>query len=213
MIVQGSPEWHQARLGKVTASRVADVIAKTKTGWGASRANYMAELLVERLTGNPTEGYSNAAMQWGVDTEPTARAAYELMHDCTVEIVGFVPHPKIAMAGASPDGYVGEAGLVEIKCPNTGTQLDTLLGGAIPAKYVAQMQWQMACSGRLWCDWVSFDPRLPAAMQLHVHRVVRDPAMITDLETQVIAFLAELDGKLIALRKNFPDHVPILALG
>lgn len=200
---QGSIEWHQARLGKVTASRVADVIAKTKTGWGASRANYMAELLVERLTGVPQEGYSSAAMQWGTETEPLARAAYAFMHDCDVQEVGFVPHPRVAMSGASPDGLVGADGLCELKCPQSATHIDTLLGGAIPAKYLAQMQWQMACTGRVWCDWVSFDPRLPASMQLHVQRVERDDKFISDLERDVAAFLKEIDDKENQLRLRY----------
>lgn len=201
MIEQGSPEWHRQRLGKVTASRIADMIAKTKSGWGASRANYMAELIVERLTETQQESYTNAAMQWGIDTEPLARAAYEFMRDCEVVPAGFVPHPTVAMSGASPDGLVGADGLVEFKCPNTSTHIETLLGGAIPGKYVAQCQWQMACTGRLWCDWVSFDPRLPASMQMFVCRLPRDRGHIEVLETETLAFLRELDEKLAALRR------------
>lgn len=203
MIEQYSPEWHQQRLGKATASRVSDVIAKTKTGWGASRANYMAELLVERLTGVATEGYTNAAMQHGIDTEPQARATYEFMTDNAVELVSFVDHPVIAMSGASPDGLIGTDGLVEIKCPLSSTHIETLLGAAIPGKYIAQMQWQLACTGREWCDWVSFDPRLPASMRLHVQRVMRDNEMIADLEKNVRAFLTELDAKEAALRDRY----------
>src|SRR3990167_876627 len=139
---QGSPEWLLARVGKVTASRVSDVVAKTKTGWGASRANYMAELIAERLTGAPAAQYVNAAMQWGTDTEPQARAAYEFFQDATVEQVGLVPHPTIPMSAASPDGLVGDDGMVEIKCPNTATHVDTLLSPVIPEKYTTQMQWQ-----------------------------------------------------------------------
>jgi putative phage-type endonuclease len=200
MIEQGTAEWHQERLGKVTASRVADVIAKTKTGWGASRANYMAELLVERLTGNPTETYTNAAMQWGTETEPLARAAYEFLRDAEITAVGFVPHAKIIMSGASPDGLIAADGLIEIKCPNSATHIDTLLGGSTPGKYRTQMQWQMACTGRAWCDFVSFDPRLPAELQMFVRRVERDDKEIAELEACVVGFLAELDGKLTALQ-------------
>ena len=203
IIPQGSIQWHEQRLGKVTASRVADVIAKTKTGWGASRANYMAELLVERLTGNPTEGFTNAAMQWGKDQEPAARETYEFINACVVEPAPFVDHPTIPMAGASPDGFVGADGLVECKCPNSATHSDTLLGDPIPAKYVAQMQWQMACAGRKWCDWVSFDPRFPASMRLFIQRVERDDKMIGELEKAVTEFLLELDGKVTALRSKY----------
>lgn len=147
-IIQGSPDWFAVRLGKVTASRVADVIAKTKTGPSASRANYMAELIAERLTGTTGERFQNAAMQWGSDQEDAARQSYAFEHDRDVETVGFVPHPTIAMTGASPDGLVGLDGLVEIKCPNTATHIETLIGGTIPGKYQTQMLWQMACTGR-----------------------------------------------------------------
>ena len=198
-IIQGSPEWFALRVGKVTASRVADVIAKTKTGWGASRANYMAELIAERLTGEPAEKYTNAAMAWGTEKEPDARAAYEFFRDAHVVEVAFIDHPVIGMTGASPDGFVGDHGLVEIKCPNTATHLDTLLSQSIPGRYVTQMLWQMACTGRQWCDFVSYDPRLPEAMSLFVKRVERDDKEIADLEAKVAEFLGELDRKLAQL--------------
>ena len=198
-IVQGSPEWHALRIGKVTASRVSDVIAKTKTGWGASRANYMAELIAERLTGEPAEKFTNAAMAWGTEKEPDARAAYEFFRDAQVSEIAFVDHPVIGMTGASPDGLVGDHGLVEIKCPNTATHLDTLLTQAIPSKYVTQMLWQMACTGRQWCDFVSYDPHLPETMSLFVKRVDRDDREIADLEAKVAEFLGELDRKLAQL--------------
>lgn len=203
MIIQGSDEWRAQRLGKVTASRIADLTAKTKTGWGAGRANYMAELLVERLTGEPTIGFTNAAMQWGTEQEPEARAAYQFMRDCTVEECGFFDHPRITMAGASPDGLIGADGLVEIKCPNTATHIETLQGAAIPSKYIRQVQWQMACTGRAWCDWVSFDPRMPASMRLFVQRVERDAVFIGTLEKQVSEFLAELDAKVADLTARY----------
>ena len=201
-IVQGSPEWFAIRCGKVTASRIGDLTARTKTGWGASRANYEAQLIAERLTGMVAESYSNAAMQWGTDMEPQARAAYEFITDQAVFQVGFVIHPNITMAGASPDGLVNDDGLVEIKCPNTATHIDTLLGNAVPGKYIGQMQWQMACTGRKWCDFVSFDPRMPEEMRLFIRRVERDDAAIAELEKLVIEFLAEVDlkvSKLIAI--------------
>ena len=196
---QGTDEWKQARCGKVTASRVADVVAKTKTGWGASRANYMAELIAERMTGVPAESYSNAAMAWGTEHEPEARAAYEFLLDVEVEQTGLVDHPTLPFSGASPDGLVGGDGLVEIKCPNTATHIDTLLGQSVPAKYITQMQWQMACTGRKWCDFVSFDPRMPAHLQLFCKRVLRDQAQIDQLEAEVGAFLREIAEKVMRL--------------
>ena len=198
-IIQGSPEWFAARVGRVTASRVADVIARTKTGWGASRANYMAELIAERLTGETAASFTNAAMQWGTEKEPDARAAYEFRADKDVTEIGFVPHPTITMAGASPDGLVGDDGQIEIKCPNTATHIDTLIDRDIAGKYVTQMQWQMACTGRAWCDFVSYDPRLPESMRVWVQRVPRDDVMIAALEKDVIAFLAEVDAKVAQL--------------
>lgn len=198
-LIQGSPEWLAARCGKVTASRVADVVAKTKTGWGASRANYMAELIAERLTGQPAESFTNAAMKWGTETEPLARAAYEFFRDQTVRQVGLVPHPTIPQSAASPDGLVGDDGLVEIKCPNTATHIDTLLGQTVPGKYITQIQWQLACTERQWCDFASFDPRMPAHLSLFVKRVFRDDKAIAELEQAVTEFLTELGDKVAAL--------------
>lgn len=198
-IIQGSAEWHTIRIGKVTASRVADVVAKTKAGWGASRANYMAELIAERLTGEAAERFTNAAMNWGTEKEPDARAAYEFFRDATVTEVGFIEHPSIGMTGASPDGLVADDGMVEIKCPNTATHLETLLTQTVPAKYNTQMQWQMACTGRKWCDFASYDPRLPEEMSLFVKRVERDDKMIAELEKDVSAFLDELAEKISKL--------------
>lgn len=205
-IIQGTPEWFSARCGKVTASKVADVIAKTKTGWGASRANYMAQLVAERLTGEVAEGFSNGAMRWGTETEPQARAAYQFYRDADVVEIGFVAHQSIAETGASPDGLVGDDGLVEIKCPNTATHIETLLGQLVLAKYVTQMQWQMACTGRAWCDFVSFDPRMPEEMRLFVRRVPRDAALIAQLETEVSAFLVEVAAKVEALSSLYLER-------
>ena len=202
-IEQGSDAWIAARLGKVTASRVADVIAKTRNGWGASRANYMAELVAERLTGTRAEQYTNAAMQWGPEKEPEARTTYSFCADTDVVQVGFVDHPKIPMTGTSPDGLVGIDGLVEFKCPNTATHIDTLLGDPIDAKYISQMQWQMACTERQWCDWVSYDPRLPTSMRLFVRRVERDNTMIAELEKLIVEFLAETEVKVRALTERY----------
>jgi putative phage-type endonuclease len=201
MMDQGTEEWFTIRIGKVTASRVADVIAKTKTGYSASRDNYMAQLVCERLTGQKGESFTNAAMQHGTDTEPLARAAYEAFKDVLVDEVGFVPHPTIKMAGASPDGLVGDDGLIEIKCPNTATHIDTLLSETVPSKYFTQMQFQLSCTGRKYCDFVSFDNRLPPELQLFVKRVPRDEVFIRLIEAEIVQFLAELDDKINKLMK------------
>jgi putative phage-type endonuclease len=168
----------------------------------------MAELIAERLTGVPGERFTNAAMQWGIDHEADARRAYAFYRDCEVEQVAFVNHPTIPKTGASPDGIVkGHAGLVEIKCPNTSTHIDTLIGKSAPGKYITQMQWQMACTATDFCDFVSFDPRLPESMRLFVFRVQRDWKMIADLEAEVKKFLDELNGKVFMLRERY-EHAP-----
>jgi putative phage-type endonuclease len=204
MMEQRTEAWFAARLGKVTASRVADVTAKTKSGYSTSRANYMAELICERMTGVPADSYQSPAMVWGINTEPQARSAYEAEAGELVEQVGFIPHPTIPNSGASPDGLVGSDGLVEIKCPNTATHIETLLGQAIPSKYHLQMQWQMACTGRKWCDFVSYDPRMPEHMQFFCKRVDRDPEMIAVLESEINAFLQELERKVNQLNNLYP---------
>lgn len=206
-MIQGSEEWRRLRAGKVTASRVADIIAKTKSGYSTSRANYMAQLITERLTGVPAETYSNAAMSWGTDMEPEARAAYEFYRACDVEEVAFAPHPNIADAGASPDGLVGADGLLEIKAPLSATHIDTLLGCSVPGRYVTQIQWQLACTGRSFCDFVSYDPRLPESMRFFCKRVERDDALIAELEQEVIVFLNEVRAKIQQLQ-NIYDPQP-----
>ncbi len=205
MIEQGTPEWFAQRLGKVTASRVADIIAKTKTGVAASRGNYLAQLVAERLTGQAADSFKSGAMQHGTETEPMARMAYETETGQMVTEVAMIQHPKIEMAGASPDGLVGDDGLVEIKCPNTSTHIATLMADKSPSGYMAQMQWQMACTGRAWVDFVSFDPRMPEDMQLFIKRVPRDEKLIAEYETEVVKFLAEVQetvDKLIELRRG-----------
>lgn len=201
MIEQRSPEWFAARLGKVTASKVADVIAKTKTGYSASRENYMAQLICERMTGQKQESYTNTAMEWGTETEPLARAAYEGFKDVLVDEVGIIDHPFLPMCAASPDGLVSDDGMVEIKCPNTATHFDTLLTEKMPGKYLPQVQWQMACANRLWVDFVSFDPRAPEGLQLFVTRIERDDKYILELEAEVNKFLTELDQRIEKLNK------------
>lgn len=199
-VEQRSNEWFALRLGKVTASRVADLMAKTKTGYSATRENYMAQLVVERISNSQAESYSNAAMQWGTDQEPFARGEYEATQGVMVEECGFVSHPTIEMAGASPDGLVGDDGLIEIKCPNTATMIDVLLTGNVASKYYTQMQFQMACTGRQWCDYVVFDPRMPAKAQMFIKRVARDEAFIAEMEAEVTKFLSEVAEKVAKIQ-------------
>ena len=189
---QRSEEWYSARLGKVTASRLSDVLATIKTGEAAARANYRIELVAERLTGKSTPGFTSAAMQWGVDCEPMARSAYETETGLIVTEVGFVDHPTIEMTGASPDGLVGDDGLIEIKCPDTKTHIQTLTSKKAPSEYIPQMQWQMACTGRQWVDFVSFDPRLPEHLMLEIIRVDRDQSLIDKYSESVNRFLADV---------------------
>lgn len=192
-IEQGSDAWRESRRGKATASRISDIMAKTKSGPSASRTNYMAELVAERLTGKVADGFDTPAMRWGRECEPLARAAYEAYSDNLVEQVAMIDHPTIAMAGASPDGLIGDDGLVEIKCPNTATHISTILTGVVDKKYIMQMMWQMACTGRQWCDFVSFDPRLNPELQLYVKRFDRHADQVREISQEVEVFLAEVD--------------------
>ena len=200
---QGTAEWFAVRLGKATASKIVDIMATVKSGEAAGRKNYRAQLVAERLSGSAAETFTNAAMQWGTDTEAAAREAYEKEMLVGVKEVGFVDHETIPMSGASPDGLVGDDGLVEIKCPNTATHIDTLQGQNVPPKYIKQMQWQMACTGRKWCDFVSYDPRMPESMALYVHRVERDDKLIAEMEAAVTEFLGEVDATVEALRNEY----------
>jgi len=204
---QGTDAWLQERCGKVTASRIADLMARTKSGYSASRANYASQLICERLTGCVAPSFTNAAMIHGTETEPEARRAYEFYIDRDVVQVGFMPHPSIEMAGASPDGLIGDDGLLELKCPNSATHIETLLGGVIPDKYVKQMQFQMACTGRQWCDFASYDNRLPERMRLFVKRVDRDEELIGEIETAVRGFLAEIDETVAQLRVRYEQQL------
>lgn len=197
---QGSELWLEARCGLVTASRCGDATAMTRKGdEKAERRNYRAELICEILTGQPYPRYVSQEMQWGIDQEPFARAAYELQRDVLVETCGFVLHPDIPRFGASPDGLVGDHGLIQIKCPNTSTHLTWILAGTIPVEHMPQMLAEMACTGRAWCDFVSYDCRLPAHLQLFVRRFARDEKLIATLEAEVVHFNAEIEGVLAAL--------------
>ena len=193
---QRTDEWFAARLGKVTASRIGDIMAKTKSGYGAARKNYMAQLLCERLTGMREETFVSAAMQRGTDLEAKARATYILTNGDLVEEIGFVEHPNIEMSGASPDGLVNDDGLIEIKCPNTATHLEFIRTKKPKSEYILQMQWQMACTGRSWCDFVSYDDRLPEKFAFYSIRLKRDDDLIKEIEDEVQKFLDELNGTI-----------------
>jgi putative phage-type endonuclease len=197
---QRTPEWFAARLGRVTASRIADVCAKTKVGYGASRSAYLNQLVAEILSGQPQESFTNAAMQWGIDHEAEARDAYSARTGEIVTEVGFVPHQTL-QAGASPDGLIGDTGLVEIKCPNTQTHLEYVESRKPPMKYLQQMQFQMACTGRQWCDFVSYDPRLPDNLKLLIVRIQRDDGMIAEIEGIVSEFMMEVNAKVEKLKE------------
>lgn len=203
-MIQGTDEWRYARLGKVTASKIADVMAEGRGGKpSATRANYIAQLVSERLTGVPYETFTSAAMQHGTETEAQARAVYTMNTGLAVQEVGFVPHPTIEGAGASPDGLVGDFGGLELKCPNTATHIATLRGASIDGGYMKQVQFNMACTGRKWWDFASFDSRLPDEMQLHIRRVHRDEAAIADIEAVVRDLLAEVEKIVAELRDTY----------
>ncbi len=194
---QRSPEWFAARCGKVTASRLYDVMARTKSGYAASRQNYMAELICQRLTGKPEEGFTNAAMMRGTELEPVAREMYALNEfDAVISEVGLIDHPTIAGFAASPDGIVNDDGLIEIKCPNTWTHLQTLKTGVPKYQYLLQMHAQMMCTGRKWCDFVSFDDRLPPELAYFKTRINFDEVLAEEIEQEVVKFLTELETEI-----------------
>lgn len=203
-VEQQSPDWLAMRVGAVTASRVADVMAKLvrKNGESAARANYKAELVCERLTGLTYDHFTTAAMQWGIDNEPLAKAAYEIETGLEINPAGLAMHRSIKWLMASPDGLVGEDGLVECKCPTTATHIDYIMQGVVPAEYQPQMLCQMACTERKYCDFVSFDPRLPKKLQLFVRRFERDNARITAMEAEIEKFLSEVDEQIAKLKES-----------
>lgn len=189
---QGTPEWYQARCGRATASRFADVLAIIKSGEAATRRNYRAQLVCERLTGVPADSYQSIEMKYGTENEPYARIAYEAKTGATVLQCGFLPHAEL-MSGASPDGLIGFDGGVEIKVPNTATHIDALLNGMDPG-HLPQIQGGMWITGRKWWDFVSYDPRMPERFQLYVHHVLRDQKYIDNLEAEVRRFLRDVDS-------------------
>jgi len=192
--IQGSPEWHAARLGKVTASRIADVMSRTKAGkFSAKRADYLMELVCERLTGNAGDHFVTRDMAWGIDNEDGAAELYSFTRDVELETVGLVYHPNITQALASPDRLVGDDGLIEIKCPKTTTHFGYLMSEEIPEEYKLQIYWQLECTGRRWCDFVSFDPRMPGNAQMFVRRIEANPIGLAQCVEDVNLFLEEVD--------------------
>lgn len=201
---QGTEEWVMARVGKVTASRCADATATSQRGEAAARRDYRAELISEILTGLPYPRFVTREMQWGLAQEPYARAAYELSRDVLVDTAGFVLHPDEerfrGRFGCSPDGYVGENGMVQFKCPTTATHLAWILGGRIPLEHMPQLLAELACNPeREWIEFVSFDPRMPEHLQLFVCRFFRNDNLIAVVENEVEHFNDELDSQIAAL--------------
>jgi putative phage-type endonuclease len=207
MIEQRTEEWFQQRLGKVTASRISDVIAKTKSGVSTSRQNYLIQLVSERLTGKKGDSFVNQAMLDGIERESAARELYMLTRGTSVTEVGFFDHPIIKNSGASPDGAVNAeeegkyAGLIEIKAPIETTHTNTLMSKSVPSKYIPQMQWQLACTGAKWVDFVSYNPNFPEELRLFVARVDRDDGYISELEAEVLKFLDEVDQTILKLKE------------
>ncbi len=204
-VIQGSPEWFAQRLGKATASRIADVVATTKSGYSTSRYNYAVELATERMSGVPYPKYQNDAMRHGTENEPKARDAFAFLQGVTVEQVGFIQHPTIEMSGASPDGLIGSDETLEIKCPYiSGVHVETLNSEKIDARYLTQIQYQLAVTGRRACWFVSYDPRLEARYQLFSKRIPRDDMVIDRLNKEVVLFLSEVDMIVANINRKYP---------
>ncbi len=200
---QQSEQWFKDRLGKVTASRLNDVVSRLKNGDESSaRANYKSQLICERLTGQIKDQFSTQDMRWGAECEAFARSSYEVEKGTIIEQIGFVPHPSIEMCGASPDGIVCD-GTIEIKCLTTKNHIDVLLTQKVPDEFINQIQWQMACTNKNWCDFVAFDPRLPEPLQMFIQRIERDNDKIKQLEEETIIFLCEIDEKINKLKNMY----------
>ena len=200
---QRTPEWYEKRRGKVTASKIKVIVLRQKNGsFYASREAYKNQIICEILTGSVAQSFTTPAMQHGIDTEDMAFDDYAKTIWSEVTKADFVEHPTIPRSGASPDGYVGSDGLIEIKCPNSTTHIETLRRGTYDDEYLPQMQWQMACTGRQWCDFVSYDPRLPEDYRLFVDRVQRDDLWISQANEMVVQFLKEVDEEIAKLQER-----------
>lgn len=201
-VEQGSDLWKQLRLGHVTASNIAEVMSKGKGDAEAiGRYKYKVRLVAERLTGTYAESFTSSAMEWGVEQEQFAAIEYEAAKGVFVEKTGFWPSEEIKWLGVSPDRLVGADGLIEIKCPNTTTHLQYLFDGVVPTEYRKQIQCQMWVTGRQWCDFVSYDPRLPKRNQLLIVRTERDEELIAEMKAEVEKFLAEVNALIIKLEE------------
>jgi hypothetical protein len=214
--IQGSELWAELRCGDVTASRAADVIAMIEKGKNkgqekAERSDYRTELICERLTGIPYQHVITREMQWGRDHEDAAADAYASHTGAPVARCGYVIHPTIARFGSSPDRWVGDVGLLQIKCPKTNTHLEWMMAGTIPVKHVAQMLAEFSCDpARQWCDFMSFDPRLPEHLQKFILRYHRDDKLIVGLEAEVRHFNLEIERVMQSLPQPEALELPDL---
>ena len=203
IMVQQTDEWWDAKRGKVSASHIADIMAKGKGGKpSTTRRNYMTTLLLERLTGETEETFANAAMENGVEQEPVARAAYEAKHGLDVVQVGFIESQILQNFGASPDGLIEDDGLIEIKCPSHGVHLEYLRSETVPRNYVLQIHGQMMCTDRAWCAFVSYDKSFPPHLQMVERMVERDHDLCAEIAHEVKVFNAELDLLMEELRSE-----------
>lgn len=213
-LMQGTEEWLAARIGKITASRIGDVMAKGKGGKpSTTRANYLADLVCERTTNDPTpDVFQNWHTKRGTELEPDARNEYEIKRNVTVRTAGLVIHPQFPFSGASPDGLIGDDGLVQFKCPIPAVHLEWLTSRRVPSEHIAQMQWEMACTGAKWSDFVSYCPRFPEHRQLFVKRLLRDDALIAEIAAAVVQFNAEIEREIEKLNaiEDDADLVPVL---
>jgi putative phage-type endonuclease len=208
-VEQNTPEWLQARCGRITASRVRDVLNWLKSGKESEkRASYRVEILSERLTGRMESKNVNAEMQWGIDNEAAARFAYEQFIRAEVKRIGFVIHPSMDFFGASPDGLVGEDGGIEIKCPKTSTHLEWMFDGIIPDEHRYQMVAGICCTERKWWDFVSYDPRLPRHLRLFIVRMQRDESEVAKVEQEVLRFNEEVESMMKSLKCTWTPMQP-----
>lgn len=203
-VEQGTPEWLAIRCGKITASKIKDVMSKAKTGNGESitRKNYRMQLIAERLTGCVAESYTNAAMAWGVQFEPEARTAYEFISGHTVEQIAFADHPTIDMAGCSPDGILPDGAIWEAKCPLTANHIQWMLDGGVPAEHQLQMLWQIEVMDAPYGIFTSYDPRLPFDLQLYTARMERDDSRIEGIRAEVKRLNEDIEATISKLRNR-----------
>jgi putative phage-type endonuclease len=204
-VEQGTEAWYAQRTGKMTGSRAVDIVKGPKGSYTAARKNMIARLVCERMTGEREETYQSKEMQWGTDHEALARSVYEIVSDRDVQETGFINHPTIANFGGSPDGLVGDDGLTEIKCPGTATHLALLVGGNVKREYIYQMQAYMLITNRKWCDFISYDPRLPDSHCIYIKRIMRDEKMIAEIEAEAVKVLAEVDAMMEAIKDYKPE--------